>query len=489
MRCPLGYKVAGEPRSSWQCVPSCAGDSSAAGRQLFGSSLHLASSALPQRDIVRVFRAVLCFCFGLNARACKVFRHKGFRFVVLDGDNCYLNFDPELQGYQDALAYYQDLSGPEKQWWNAGISITQRKWLMATLDDSINLEEPVVILCHYPIHSPAGNHSLLNSTELLDIVNGYSNVVMWMNGHYHRGTYAMEGRRHHLGLKGMQEGADRWYQLDFSPSQITVYQAENTTTPVYDLDILRPSPTVSRPTGFAVAAVSGDASLTWNAEPAEATHVVIERRHVSTLTAERPSTAKTLSWQTVTTLSLPTTQSYLDNSVDPIAEYKYRIRFLGGAEGSHYSQALAPDEVARVSYEDYADSLGAGYELSSGDADGDGKHNALEQFYGTPPGIADRDAARELILTKTSAGGTQLVFSYDANTLSNWDIAWSKDLSTWKTISRDVDYRVALTETWTPAGSSENLTRITLEAMDDSSFDFDPSDLANFFKLAVTPSL
>ena len=81
---------------------------------------------------------------------------------------------------------------------------------MDVLDESNILNEPVVILCHYPIHPPVDHHSLLNSTELLDILNGYSNVVMWMNGHYHRGSYVMQGRRHHLGLKGMQEGADRW---------------------------------------------------------------------------------------------------------------------------------------------------------------------------------------------------------------------------------------------------------------------------------------
>ncbi len=141
-----------------------------------------------------------------------------------------------------------------------------------------------------------------------------------------------------------------------------------------------------------------------------------------------------------------------------------------------------------MSYEDYAASLGAGYELSEADADGDGKSNALEQFYGTPPETADRDASRELTITRIPAGVTQLVFSYDASTLTSWDIALSKDLITWKTISRDVDYSIVLTEVWTPAGSSESLTRITIETMDGSSFDFEPGEPANFFRLVVTPS-
>jgi hypothetical protein len=93
------------------------------------------------------------------------------------------------------------------------------------------------------------------------------------------------------------------------------------------------------------------------------------------------------------------------------------------------------------------------------------------------------------LIAWSASNNTQLVFSYDANSLSNWDIALSKDLTTWKTISRDVDYRIILTEAWTPAGSSENLTRITLETMGDSSFDFEPGAPANFFKLVVTPSL
>ena len=49
-----------------------------------------------------------------------------------------------------------------------------------------------------------------------------------------------------------------------------------------------------------------------------------------------------------------------------------------------------------------------------------------------PPETADRDASRELTITKIPAGVTQLVFSYDASTLTSWDIALSKDLITWK---------------------------------------------------------
>ena len=429
--------------------------------------------------------------FGFSQKPYYSYRHKGYRFIVLMADWRYLNWDPSLQGYTDSKNYHDDYTntgtGGKQRWWNGAISLTQRRWLMELLDESLLLNERVVCMAHDPI-DPSGPHSLYNSGEMLDILDGYPNVVMWLDGHSHGGSYFQQNDRHHMNLKGMQEGADRWYQLTFSPQIIYVYQAENTTTPTNTFDISRAEPSVSAPTGFSVVDTAGDAALAWDIEPVGVTQVVIERRHVSTLSAELPTTAETLSWQTLATLALPTTQSYLDAPANPIAEYKYRIRFLDGIEGSRYSQALAPGEAVRMSYEDYAASLGAGYELSEADADGDGKSNALEQFYGTPPETADRDASRELTITKIPAGVTQLVFSYDASTLTSWDIALSKDLITWKTISRDVDYSIVLTDVWTPAGTSESLTRITIETMDGSSFDFEPGEPANFFRLAVTPS-
>jgi len=273
--------------------------------------------------------------FGFTDRAYYDFRHKGFRFVVLDGDFCYLNFAPSLPEYQEALDYYNSLSGqPQRQWWNAAISLDQRTWLMDVLDESSVLDEPAVIMCHYPIHNPIGHHSLLNSTEMLDIVNGYSNVVMWLNGHNHSGDYALEGRRHHVNLKGMQNEAENWYEIEFSPDRVLVYQAEETNTPAYDLDISRTALTVDPPSGFDATNTAGVASLSWNAEPAGVTSVVIEARHVPTAGA----------WQVVANPASPTGGSHGHTPAQPAAEYKYRIRFKAGTALSRYSEALSPGE-------------------------------------------------------------------------------------------------------------------------------------------------
>ena len=175
--------------------------------------------------------------FGFEKTAYYDFFHKGFRFVVLDGDMSPYNYDPSTPEYQEAQDYFDSIQGPQKTPWNAGISKKQLGWLTKVLDAALASGEPVVIMCHYPIHNPSHAHSLLNSAELLSILKQYPNVVLWLNGHNHAGDYALMGTRHHLNLKGMQNEDDNWYQLDFSPTKITVFQAEDLTTPKYELDI------------------------------------------------------------------------------------------------------------------------------------------------------------------------------------------------------------------------------------------------------------
>ena len=179
--------------------------------------------------------------FGFKDRAYYEFTHKGFRFVVLDGDLSPYNYDPETEAYGKAKAYFDAVKGPQRTPWNAGISEEQIAWLKTVLKEARELKQPTVIMCHYPIHKPIGGHSLLNSEEMLTLLDQYPNVILWLNGHNHKGSYARAGTRHHLNLKGMQEGDDNWYQLDFSPEKITVYQAEDLTSPRYELDVTWPN--------------------------------------------------------------------------------------------------------------------------------------------------------------------------------------------------------------------------------------------------------
>ena len=182
-----------------------------------------------------VFRA-----FGFKDKAYYEFAHKGYRFIVLDGDMSHLNYDIESEEYKVAKAHYDSLKGPARGIWSAGISEKQMDWLKGVLADALKKKEPTVIMCHYPMHKPYGNHTLFNAVEMTTLLNSFPNVVMWLNGHNHAGGYADIEGRHHLNLKGMQNEAENWYQIDFGSESITVYQAEDLSKPKYELKLSWP---------------------------------------------------------------------------------------------------------------------------------------------------------------------------------------------------------------------------------------------------------
>ena len=175
--------------------------------------------------------------YGMGDTAYYHFLHKGYRFIVLDGDLSPYNYAPDTLGYKEAKTYYDSITGSHKRWWNAGISPQQLQWLKGILDQSLKDRERVVIMCHYPTHKPFGDHDLLNAEEVLSLLDQYPNIALWLNGHNHRGNYTKIGARHHLTLKGMQNGGKHWYQITFSPTGIKVYQAENTKDPLYTLSL------------------------------------------------------------------------------------------------------------------------------------------------------------------------------------------------------------------------------------------------------------
>lgn len=192
--------------------------------------------------------------FGFTDKAYYDFSHKGFRFIVLDGDLSHNNYDIDSQGYKEAKAYYDarvkaGRKTAESKWklrgiWSAGIAAEQMQWLKEVLSDALEKKQPTVIMCHYPIHKPYDGHTLFNADEMTSLLDQFPNVVMWLNGHNHAGGYANLDGRHHLNLKGMQNEGNHWYQIDFSPNNIKVFQAEDVTTPIYVLKLswpLKPS--------------------------------------------------------------------------------------------------------------------------------------------------------------------------------------------------------------------------------------------------------
>jgi hypothetical protein len=268
--------------------------------------------------------------FGFSDKAYYDFRHKGYRFIVLDGNDFYYFAYPKGSSeYEAARAYYEAFSGPQKRWWNGAISIEQQAWLMDRLDESAAVNEPVVIMCHYPIHKPEDMHSLLNNSKMLSILDGYPNVVLWLSGHDHAGEYTMHGARHHLSIQGMMSYEDAWYRMDFSPRRIELYAAEETRIPRLLMVVMLPEYSLKAPEDLEAGAKDGaGVKLSWDQPPPLATGVVIERRNVHKAEVFR------LVGETG-----PEKRGFVDETVVPGREYVYRIRFKGGEAGSGYSRA------------------------------------------------------------------------------------------------------------------------------------------------------
>ena len=134
------------------------------------------------------------------------FSVENWRFIVLDGNevSTFAN-QKHTAEYKTAELLLQKL---EKEgvingnFWNGGIGESQLKWMTQTLDEAEKNHEKVIIFCHFPIF-PAHRHNLLNDLELLKIIENYSSVKAWINGHNHDGNYGLKKDIHFVNVKGM----------------------------------------------------------------------------------------------------------------------------------------------------------------------------------------------------------------------------------------------------------------------------------------------
>jgi manganese-dependent ADP-ribose/CDP-alcohol diphosphatase len=132
------------------------------------------------------------------------FTAQGWRFVVLDGMS--VNASNGGAAMLDSL---QQQKAPNAQAWNGAVGTEQRQWLDRTLADAARRKQRAIVFCHFPTLPAAcrREHLLWDYQEVLGVLDRHPAVAAWMNGHDHRGGYALDKGIHHLTFSGMVEGA------------------------------------------------------------------------------------------------------------------------------------------------------------------------------------------------------------------------------------------------------------------------------------------
>lgn len=150
---------------------------------------------------------------------------KDWLFIFLNGNEITLNSpNPEIVTLAEKMLAELKADGkPNSFEWNGGMSQEQIDWLGMQLKAAQNKNLKVALFCHYPL-LPYEAHALWNSEEILEVLQKYNNVKLWLNGHNHKGSYVEQNGIHFLTLKAMveTEKQNAFSILSFSNDKIDV---------------------------------------------------------------------------------------------------------------------------------------------------------------------------------------------------------------------------------------------------------------------------
>jgi predicted phosphodiesterase len=135
-----------------------------------------------------------------------------WRFIVLDGNDVSFHAYPkDSSEYREAEVYYREnkIRSPR---WNGAVGEKQLTWMKEVLKGAEKKGEKVVLYCHFPVY-PADPHNLWNAKEVISILETFSCVKAYINGHNHKGKYGQKNGIHYLTLKGMVETESNAYSI------------------------------------------------------------------------------------------------------------------------------------------------------------------------------------------------------------------------------------------------------------------------------------
>ncbi len=152
-------------------------------------------------------------------------RRDNWQFIFLDGNEITTKSnDPEI--VEQANAWMKKLKEEGKrngQTYNGGISEKQFQWLEEQLKTAEKKNRNVILFCHFPL-LPATAEVLWNAEEVIPVLEKYSCVKAWINGHNHAGNYAEQNGIHYINLKGMVDTEDQtaYSIIQFSDDKIEI---------------------------------------------------------------------------------------------------------------------------------------------------------------------------------------------------------------------------------------------------------------------------
>ena len=130
---------------------------------------------------------------------------KGWRFIVIDGtDYSFFSIPLHARDSNEVHPYYNEAAGkPYQKPYSGAVGEEQQAWLKHELNDAKSLGQSVILFSHYPVKPIEDKHNLWNSTEIIELLDGYPNVVAYINGHNHAGGYIRENEKHFITICGM----------------------------------------------------------------------------------------------------------------------------------------------------------------------------------------------------------------------------------------------------------------------------------------------
>jgi len=132
-----------------------------------------------------------------------------WHFIYLDGTDVSPYRHPkesaETKAAKKKLQLMKAEKLPQAKPYSGALGTDQLKWFAAELDKAKAAKKPVIVFNHFPVFPLNDGYNLWNDMDVVTLIAKYPNVVACMNGHRHKGNYAVNKGCHYVNFKGMVE--------------------------------------------------------------------------------------------------------------------------------------------------------------------------------------------------------------------------------------------------------------------------------------------